>query len=74
MAYEVAKFAVATIGTFQQFDQSTLLADVNAGLGMNNGGLDGGAILPTDLCRLFVNSGVISLNGTTIDQDAIQTL
>ncbi|PWF64909.1 hypothetical protein CBX96_03870 [Shewanella sp. BC20] len=72
-AFEInglAKFAIATIGTYRQFDQSTLLAYVNAGLGMNNGGLDGGAILPTDLCRLFVNSGVLSLNGITIVQDS----
>jgi len=64
-AFEInglVKFAAVTIDTFQQFDESTLLAYVNAGLGMNNGGLDGGAILPTDLCSLFVKSGVISLN------------
>ncbi|MFM4835319.1 hypothetical protein ACEUCO_01585 [Aeromonas veronii] len=67
-AFEInglAKFSVTTIGTFEKFDQSTLLAYVNAGLGMNNGGLDGGAILPTALCHLFLNSGVISLNRTT---------
>ncbi|HCH1968183.1 hypothetical protein [Vibrio parahaemolyticus] len=58
----LSKFSVATIGTFQEFDESTLLAYVNAGLGVNNGGFDGGAILPTDLCRLFVTSGVISSN------------
>lgn len=66
----LAKFSVATIGTNQQFDQSTLLAYVNAGLGMNNGGLGGGAILPTDLCRLFVNSGVISLNKSSLTQNS----
>ena len=71
-AFEInglSKFAVATIGTFEQFDESTLLAYVNAGLGMNNGGLDGGVILPTDLCRLFVNSGVISINETILRQN-----
>jgi len=72
-AFEInglAEFSVTTIGTFEQFEQSTLLAYVNAGLGMNNGGLDGGAILPTDLCRLFVSSGVISLNNSILSQDA----
>jgi hypothetical protein len=40
-------------------DESTLLAYVNTGLGVNNGGLDGGAIIPTELCRLFISSEII---------------
>lgn len=33
---------------------SVLLAFVSAGLGVNNGGLDGGSIIPTELCLCFV--------------------
>jgi len=53
-------FSKATIATSVKMDESTLLAFVNAGLGKNNGGFDGGAILPTELCKLFVSSGVVS--------------
>ncbi|WP_263597333.1 hypothetical protein [Pseudomonas fluorescens] len=41
-------------------DESLLLAFVNAGLGMNNGGFDGGAILPTKLCQLFLTAGLVA--------------
>lgn len=53
-------FSSTTIETSIKMEESTLLAFVNAGLGKNNGGFDGGAILPTELCKLFVSSGVIS--------------
>ena len=53
-------FSKATSETSMKMDVATLLAFVNAGLGQNNGGMDGGAILPTELCKLFVNSGVVS--------------
>lgn len=35
-------------------NESILLAFVNSGLGKNNGGMDGGCILPTELCGTFV--------------------
>ena len=57
---KVASFSVASIETSLKIDESTLLTFVNAGLGVNNGGFDGGAILPTNLCKLFVSSGVLS--------------
>lgn len=40
-----------------KMDESLLLTFVNAGLGKNNGGFDGGVILPTELCHLFVKFG-----------------
>jgi hypothetical protein len=43
-----------------KMDEFILLAFVNAGLGKNNGGMDGGAILPTKLCKLFIQSGLAS--------------
>lgn len=52
-------FSKTTITTSREMDESTLLAFVNAGLGKNNGGFDGGAILPTELCKLFVSSGIV---------------
>ena len=55
----VAKFAVAE-GAYRTMEEVTLLSYVNAGLAVNNGGLGGGAIIPTELCRLMVSSGVIS--------------
>ena len=47
-------FSKATISDSIQMDESLLLTFVNAGLGKNNGGFDGGAILPTNLCKRFV--------------------
>lgn len=41
-----------------QMEQDLLLAFVAAGLGVNNGGFDGGAIVPTNLCRLFLRIGL----------------
>lgn len=61
----IEEFSEATIEKSWKTEESTLLAYVNAGLGMNNGGMDGGAILPTELCRLFVSSGVVSINNST---------
>jgi hypothetical protein len=55
----IEEFSEATIEKSLKVEESALLAYVNAGLGMNNGGMDGGAILPTKLCRLFVSSGVL---------------
>lgn len=60
----ILAFSKADIVTAIKMEESTLLAYVNAGLGKNNGGFDGGAVLPTDLCRLFVSSGVLSLSGS----------
>lgn len=34
-------------------NESLLLSFVNAGLGVNNGAMDGGSIIPTKLCTLF---------------------
>lgn len=58
----IAEFSEATIDESLKLEEPTLLAYVNAGLGMNNGGFDGGAILPTELCRLFFSSGIIQKN------------
>lgn len=60
--FEVAaleEFSKADIEDSLKMEEPTLLAFVNAGLGQNNGGYDGGAIIPTKLCKLFVSSGVI---------------
>lgn len=38
----------------QREDEPILLSFVNAGLGKNNGGYDGGIIIPTNLCKIFV--------------------
>ncbi|AKZ20101.1 hypothetical protein [Francisella tularensis] len=57
------KFSTASNSNFEpsrSIDESTLLTFVNAGLGQNNGGFDGGIILPTKLCKLFISSEVIS--------------
>lgn len=51
---KLKSFSEATIEESVQMDESMLLAFVNAGLGKNNGGLDGGAIIPTSLCKTFV--------------------
>jgi hypothetical protein len=51
-------FSEAGIEGSLQMDQGLLLAFVTAGLGVNNGGLDGGAIVPTNLCRLFLKLGL----------------
>lgn len=52
---KLERFSKSTIGESLQMDESVLLSFVNAGLGKNNGGFDGGAIVPTALCKTFVN-------------------
>lgn len=56
---ELREFSTAKIEDSLKLDQSLLIAFVNAGLGVNNGGLDGGAIIPTNLCKLFLKVGLI---------------
>lgn len=55
---KLESFSKAAIEESIKMDESLLLAFVNAGLGKNNGGLDGGAIIPTSLCKLFVKIGI----------------
>jgi hypothetical protein len=55
---KLEKFSKSTIEDSVQMDESLLLAFVNAGLGKNNGGWDGGAIVPTSLCETFVRVGI----------------
>ncbi|AFY19329.1 hypothetical protein [Pseudomonas sp. UW4] len=57
---KIGQFSRAKIEDAVKMDESLLLAFVNAGLGMNNGGLDGGAILPTKLCQLFLKAGLVA--------------
>jgi hypothetical protein len=57
---KVGQFSRAKIEDAVKMDESLLLAFVNSGLGMNNGGLDGGAILPTKLCQLFLKAGLVA--------------
>lgn len=52
---KVENFAKVKIEEAMKMDEFVLLAFVNAGLGKNNGGFDGGAILPTKLCQVFVS-------------------
>lgn len=56
-SFEIEKleqFSKSTIDESLKMDESVLLSFVNAGLGKNNGGFDGGAIVPTSLCKTFV--------------------
>lgn len=55
---KLEEFSKAAIEESLKMDESLLLAFVNAGLGKNNGGFDGGAIIPTNLCKLFVKVGI----------------
>jgi len=55
---KLEKFSKSTIEESVQMDEFLLLAFVNAGLGKNNGGWDGGAIVPTSLCETFVRVGI----------------
>lgn len=57
---KLGQFAKATIEESVKMDESLLLAFVNAGFGRNNGGYDGGAIVPTGLCQLFLEIGLAS--------------
>ncbi|EFD1950974.1 TPA: hypothetical protein JZ953_002684 [Escherichia coli] len=59
----IPSFEIDELDTFSKYvennhhqisDEALLLSFVNAGLGKNNGGLEGGIILPTDLCAVFV--------------------
>jgi hypothetical protein len=57
---QLVAFSKAKLIKSAQIDESTLLAYVNAGLGVNNGGFDGGVIVPTKLCELFIKIGLAS--------------
>ncbi|WP_063136945.1 hypothetical protein, partial [Enterobacter hormaechei] len=55
----IPSFEIDELDTFSKYDENNhhqisdealLLSFVNAGLGKNNGGFEGGIILPTDLC------------------------
>ncbi|HCD1252654.1 TPA: hypothetical protein ACTY3D_005434 [Citrobacter freundii] len=59
----IPSFEIDELDTFSKYDENNhhqisdealLLSFVNAGLGKNNGGFEGGIILPTDLCTVFV--------------------
>lgn len=59
----IPSFEIDELDTFSKYvennhhqisDEALLLSFVNAGLGKNNGGLEEGIILPTDLCAVFV--------------------
>ncbi len=50
----VRAFAGLTIKERTTADQYLLISIVNAGFGQNNGGWDGGVIVPTRLCDLFL--------------------
>ncbi len=56
---KLEEFSKLTIEESLKMDESLLLAFVNAGLGKNNGGFDGGAIVPTSLCKTFVKVGIV---------------
>lgn len=58
---KLADFSTIAIEDSLKMDESLLLAFVNAGLGKNNGGFGGGAIVPTNLCQTFVRLGLTSL-------------
>jgi hypothetical protein len=55
---KLKRFSTSTTEESLQMDESILLTFVNAGLGKNNGGWDGGAIIPTSLCKTFVRVGI----------------
>lgn len=57
---QLAAFSKAMPVDLAQMDEAMLLAYVNAGLGVNNGGFDGGLIVPTKLCQLFIEIGLAS--------------
>ena len=57
---KLKQFSQATIEESIKMDEAILLSFSNAGLGRNNGGYDGGAILPTNLCKKFVEIGLCS--------------
>lgn len=51
---KIEHFSTASMDELMKIDESISIAFVNAGLGINNGGLDGGIIIPTKLCKKFV--------------------
>ncbi|MDD0995317.1 hypothetical protein M5G20_05480 [Pseudomonas sp. TNT2022 ID1044] len=55
---KLGSFAKMTMEDSMKLEESLLLAFVNAGFGKNNGGFDGGAIVPTSLCELFLRIGL----------------
>lgn len=55
---KLKNFSNGNIKESLRMDESLLLAFVNASLGKNNGGLDGGVIVPTNLCKTFVSVGL----------------
>ena len=57
---KLGQFSKASLEESLKMDEGILLGFVNAGLGQHNGGLSGGAILPTRLCKKFVNVGLCS--------------
>jgi hypothetical protein len=57
---KLEQFSQTTIDESLKMDEALLLAFANSGLGQNNGGFDGGAILPTKLCKKFVAIGLCS--------------
>jgi len=56
----IKSFVTANYTQLNEMDEATSLAFVNAGLAKNNGGLDGGVIIPTALCELFFRSGILN--------------
>jgi len=64
---KLSDFSSAKIEDSLNMDQSLLIAFVNAGLGVNNGGLDGGAVVPTNLCKLFLKIGLVPCHDPSQD-------
>ncbi|MDI4667202.1 hypothetical protein K9U40_23205, partial [Xanthobacter autotrophicus] len=54
------EFSRSVEGNWMKYDEALLLSFVNSGLAQNNGGLDGGVITPTVLCKKFVEIGLCS--------------
>ena len=51
---ELKEFSKVTIEKSAKMDEFILFGFVNAGLGINDGAWDGGTIIPTSLCKMFV--------------------
>lgn len=51
---KLGEFIKADFDTLGKMDESLALSFVNAGLGRNNGGFNGGVVVPTGLCNVFV--------------------
>ena len=54
-------FSRASTSDCQTMDEALLLSFVNAGLAQNNGGFDGGIIVPTKLCKKIVETGIVAV-------------